>query len=99
MDQYIVCGRYNFWRGVWQVSQSNVPGLLVEQPIHSEFLTEVTQACRKRAGGRDHQITVTTKPKSCWTIEPPFGNHVIMNGKIVTRKQMRQMKARFQAAG
>lgn len=99
MDEYRVRGRYDLWRGVWQIVETNVPGLVVEAPTHEQFVAEIERVCDEHADGRDHRVSVTTAAKNLWILESPYGKRVLVNGKLQTREQAAELKARYQAAG
>lgn len=99
MEEYRVRGRYDLWRGVWQIVETNLPGLVVEAPTRDQFVAEVERACGEHANGRDCRVTVKTASKQIWTLESPFGKRVLVNGKLQTREQVAELKARYQAAG
>ena len=98
MEEYRVSGRYDIWRGAWRLVRSTLPGLSIEAPTREKFTAEVEHACSDHAGGRDHRVSVTMKAKTIWIIEPRFGKHLLMNGKIVTRERMEEAKAKYEAA-
>jgi hypothetical protein len=99
MDEYRIRGRYDLWRGVWQIVESNLPGLSVEAPKRELFVAEIERACEEHADGRAYQVTVTTAVKKIWTLESRFVKQVLVNGKLQTREQVADLKARYQAAG
>lgn len=99
MFEYRVKGRYDLWRGVWEVVDSNVPGLVAEAATHDQFVAAVERACAEHSEGRDHSVTVTASTKRLWTLESPFAKRVIVNGKVQTREQAAHLAARFEAAG
>ena len=99
MSEYRVRGRYDLWRGVWRVIQSNVPGLAVEAATREAFVAEVERRCDDHAAGREHQVGIVTTSKAIWTIAPRFGRRVLVNGRLITRERMDEVKARYQTAG
>jgi hypothetical protein len=99
MDKYRVKGRYNLWRGVWEIVESNVPGLAVEAPTRDQFVADIEHVCAERAEGRDYDVAVTTGWTRMWTVESRFAKRVIVNGKLQTREQAAELAARYQAAG
>jgi hypothetical protein len=99
MDKYRVKGRYDLWRGVWEIVESNVPGLAVEAPTRDQFVADIERACADHAEGRDHDVTVTTGWTRMWTVESRFAKRVIVNGKLQTREQLADLTTRFEAAG
>jgi hypothetical protein len=98
MDKYRVKGRYDLWRGVWEIVDSNVPGLAVEASTRKQFVAYIQHACGEHANGRDYRVTVTTKTAFV-TIESAVTKEVLVNGKRRTREQLAELEVRHQAAG
>ena len=99
MEEYRVCGRYDLWRGVWSVSQSNVPELQVEAETRQAFEKEVQRFCDDLAGAKDHAVHIETIPKAMWTFASRFIGLEIINGRIVTREEGNNLRARYEKAG
>ena len=99
MDEYRIRGRYDLRRGVWQIVETNLQGLSVEAPTREQFVAEINRVCEEHADGRDHQVTVPTTVRKIWTLESRFAKQVLVNGKLQTREQVADLKARYQAAG
>jgi hypothetical protein len=97
MIEYRVRGKYNLWRGVWQIVDSSLPGLVIEAPKYSEFVDAINLACSEDADGREHSVMVSAG-KMIWTIESVFSTNAVVNGRRQTREQAAELNARYDAA-
>ena len=88
-----VTADYDFDRHVWYVAKSNVPGLVIEAATIEDFRAEANRRGREAAEGGDSQITVKTG--AYWSFSAPFMNRVLVNGRLVSREQARELEEKL----
>ncbi len=99
MKEYQVCGRYDIWRGVWRVVQTNVRELRVEAATRQAFEKDVQCFCNDLAGSADHRVRFKKLTKSMWTFSCRYIDREIINGRLVTRDEGNELRARYEQAG
>ena len=91
MTQWKVKAAYDLDRQVWYVKRSNVPGLRIETAGLPDFKAEVARLSRETAG-EDYPHTVIT---TCWTLSSPFIKRAIVNGRLVSTDQAKEIAAQY----
>ena len=95
MIKWTVKTAYDPDRRVWYVRRSNVPGLRIEAPTLPIFEAEVDRLCRECAAGADFQHKVKMHH---WTLSSPFMRRVIVNGRLVSAEQAKDIQAQYASA-
>lgn len=96
MIKWTVKTAYDPDRRAWYVRRSNIPGLRIEAATLPIFKAEVDRLCRECAAGGDFQHTVEVLPY--WTLSSRFMRRVIVNGRLVSAEQAKDIQAQYASA-